>query len=228
MSVEVECAACFNRGSGVGWVARTSDGHIQWLCPACVASNSQPIPIVSAEDLVHLTQSQAQRAISVCPNCGAAVPTGKCPLCQLRSEARGRAIILFAFPFTVVIAIHLVCGVVGGITQGNMTRAVAAVLGGALPAGLVAGLAVTSLVLSRRGQQSWIVIAGRYLLLPAVLCTLLGCAMAFFPFAAASRPLLSIFGEAALYVSAAAALGAAMQWIATSLGMVPARQAMNG
>ena len=92
MLVEVECAACFNRGCGQGWVARTADGSVHWLCPGCVAANSQPIPVVSAEDLARLTTSGAQRAIAVCPKCGAAGPAGKCPLCELRSDARSRSI----------------------------------------------------------------------------------------------------------------------------------------
>jgi hypothetical protein len=111
MPVEVECAACFNRGSGQGWVARTTDGVVHWLCPGCVASDSQPIPIVTAADLARLTNSQAQRAISVCPKCGAAGPAGKCPLCQLQREARLRTGKRIAIALAVVAAILLIGGV---------------------------------------------------------------------------------------------------------------------
>lgn len=107
MSVEVECAACFNRGSGQGWVARTTNGAVHWLCPGCVAANSQPIPIVSAEDIARLTTSGAQRAISVCPKCGAAGPAGKCPLCQLRHDARLRAIKYSALAVGAVLVVVL-------------------------------------------------------------------------------------------------------------------------
>jgi hypothetical protein len=111
MSVEVECAACFNRGSGQGWVARTADGGVQWLCPGCVAANSQPIPIVTTADLARLTNSQAQRAISICPKCGAAGPAGKCPLCQLQREARLRAVKRITLVLTIVAGVLLAGGI---------------------------------------------------------------------------------------------------------------------
>jgi hypothetical protein len=107
MSVEVECAACFNRGSGQGWVARTTGGVVHWLCPGCVAANSQPIPIVSAEDLARLTTSGVQRAISICPKCGAAGPAGKCPLCQLRRAARLRAAKVLGLAGAIVVVVIL-------------------------------------------------------------------------------------------------------------------------
>jgi hypothetical protein len=228
MSVEVECAACFNRGGGAGWVARTTHGTVHWLCPACVASDSQPVPVVSTDDLARLTQSQAQRAVSVCPKCGAVGPAGKCPLCQLRREARARTIKLLALSFTIVVAVHLACGVLGGVAYVNMTRAIAAALGGALPAGVVVAFAVTGFILAREGHQGWLAASGRYLLLAALLCALLGCAVAFLPFAFASQPLLRIFGEAALYVIAAAAVGALLQRIAMTLGIGRPRQALDG
>lgn len=107
MSVEVECAACFNRGSGQGWVARTTDGVVHWLCPGCVAANSQPIPVVTSADLAKLTNSQAQRAVSLCPKCGAVGPPGKCPLCQLRREASLRTGKLVALACSIVAAVLL-------------------------------------------------------------------------------------------------------------------------
>jgi hypothetical protein len=110
MPVEVECAACFNRGSGQGWVARTTAGGVHWLCPGCVAANSQPIPIVSAADLARLTTSGAQRAISVCPKCGSAGPAGKCPLCQLQRDARLRAAQRLTLALGAIAAV-LACGV---------------------------------------------------------------------------------------------------------------------
>ena len=113
MSVQVECAACFNRGSGQGWVARTTDGVVHWLCPGCVAANSQPIPIVSSEDLARLTTSGAQRAISVCPKCGAAGPAGKCPLCQLRRDSRLRAVKYAGLALGIVVVVALLAW--GGI-----------------------------------------------------------------------------------------------------------------
>lgn len=108
MSVDVECAACFNRGGGQGWVARKSDGIVQWLCPGCVASDSQPIPIVTAADLARLTNSQVQRAITVCPKCGAAGPAGKCPLCQHRREVQLRTVKRLAITLSVIVASALV------------------------------------------------------------------------------------------------------------------------
>ena len=91
MSVEVECAACFNRGGGAGWVARATHGTVHWLCPACVASDSQPVPVVSSDDLARLTQSQAQRAISVCPKCGANQKDAKGDSSPTPSRARRSA-----------------------------------------------------------------------------------------------------------------------------------------
>jgi hypothetical protein len=81
---------------------------VHWLCPGCVAANSQPIPIVSAAELARLTTSGAQRAVSVCPKCGAAGPPGKCPLCQLRREARLRAVKLLAVAGAIVAAVILI------------------------------------------------------------------------------------------------------------------------
>lgn len=228
MSVEVECAACFNRGSGQGWVARTTDGTVQWLCPGCVASDSQPIPIVTSADLARLTNSQAQRAIAVCPKCGAAGPAGRCPLCQLRREARLRAGKHFAITFAIIVVMLLACGVLSGVVNDDMSRAMVAALGGALPAGLVVALAVTGYALSREGDHGRLATAGHWLLTAALLCTLFGCAVPFLIFAVSpSAPLLRTFGEAALSTVAIAATGAVLQWFATLLGVGRAKKALR-